>query len=817
LICRQKLSLFWPVAFNKALGLAGTNDEDIDNFETLPTIGTGATASDAMTGAITDARPGSFAGSRGEQGQSGQSRSGHSQSGHDNLSGSHSGQTTQIPGISGKNISYLPGDIIDNAYQLTKLIGRGGMGAVFSCRHLALNQEYALKLLSGQELTSDAWSRFQAEAKALARLNHPGIIAVYNMGVDKSQCPYYVMDLLHGEALNTTIAREGQLPYERTIDIFIQVADALSSAHGQGIIHRDIKPSNLMLVPDQKTGAIKVKLVDFGIARLTNKGSDTQSQTATGLVFGTPYYMSPEQCDGQRVDERSDIYSLGCAMFETLTGNPPFVGGSTVETLLLHGTKPAPTLKSRSSKQEFPQALETAVQKMLSKKPADRYQAMSQLKHDLERIKSGKEILSQGLTAPQSSLKILAEPVKRAEVGPETGTTISTTKKVALIAAIVTVIAAAAAISIHLSGSAARKQALRPAAPTTTKAKRDLVPQISPYSESLEYLTGDELKSGGPSYFATPIPELRKLGASEAEIKRIDTRAISPLQHDCDIAKRRFEKHLEDTNWAKAMFKVGGVYHFPDDVSLGKIQFGTGPLIDASGPVPAPANVRACLYLVTSTKSYLNLLDKFGPDDLTGLALVFDASDLTINKLATWNKLDDLWFFNPILKTLPAHEEWEESDFSDQYLYKLELLKHLKSLGLARPVSGEAIVKMPILRRLECLRISRIYRPENLYNNLAHFDNIKELYISSQNTQDAELEYFVEMKNLQRLTIKRSALTFKSSEYFKRMPALKYLCLDRNDWTAKQKAQLKTMMPRCQIVFDTVIDNNNWNTLPKAR
>lgn len=202
--------------------------------------------------------------------------------------------TTIVLPASGQKCTFKAGDIIDHSYELLRLLGRGGMGIVFACRHTTMNKEYALKLLSDDQLTPESWSRFQAEAKALARLNHPGIIGIHNMGIHAGAYPYYVMDLMRGETLDLHIAREGRLPVKETLDIFMQVTVALHSAHQQGIIHRDIKPSNLMIERDSRSGNPQVKVMDFGIARLTQHELTKQSKTATGLIFGTPYYMSPE-------------------------------------------------------------------------------------------------------------------------------------------------------------------------------------------------------------------------------------------------------------------------------------------------------------------------------------------------------------------------------------------------------------------------------------------------------------------------------------------------------------------------------------------
>jgi eukaryotic-like serine/threonine-protein kinase len=299
------------------------------------------------------------------------------------------GQLASSPGI-----TYRPGDVVDGHYELTAELGSGGMGSVFACRHMVLDKEYAIKLLSGRGVTRELWTRFQKEAKVLARLDHPGIVKIHNMGVDGGVTPYYVMDLLSGESLADLIKRTKYLPVRQALSFFCEVAGALGSAHAKGIIHRDIKPSNLMVIRDDRKKIARIKIVDFGIARWSKQAAGAQSQTATGVTIGTPFYMSPEQCQGASVDERTDIYSLGCALFEALTGEPPFRGENAFQTFMMHQNDTPPRLKERRPGGDFPPELEMAVEKMLRKSPDTRYQTMLQVEQILQAIETlpaGKE------------------------------------------------------------------------------------------------------------------------------------------------------------------------------------------------------------------------------------------------------------------------------------------------------------------------------------------------------------------------------------------------------------------------------------------
>lgn len=191
---------------------------------------------------------------------------------------------------------FKPGQVVGGTYKLKSLLGHGGMGYVFCAEHTIIGRDYALKILAPDMLNEASRRRFETEGRAIANLDHVNIVKVYNMGIDQGDCPFYVMDLLDGVALSDRIKAGASLDFADSLDIFSQIAAGLGYAHSKGIVHRDVKPSNVILLT-QDDGRILVKIVDFGIAKmLTSAGLAGQSQTATGEVFGSPYYMSPEQC-----------------------------------------------------------------------------------------------------------------------------------------------------------------------------------------------------------------------------------------------------------------------------------------------------------------------------------------------------------------------------------------------------------------------------------------------------------------------------------------------------------------------------------------
>jgi Protein kinase domain len=286
-----------------------------------------------------------------------------------------------------------PGQVIGGRYCIVSLLGSGGMGCVYRVEDKTDGHEYALKTLSSAQVSAVAWLRLQKEAKAAQLLNHPTIVKVHEFGLIEDRQPFFVMDLFDGETLAQIIKDSGAISVDRALDIFIEVCLGLGYAHEQGVIHRDIKSSNIMVMqPEQhqSQSPTQTKIVDFGIAKvLTTQEGESLNLTRTGEVFGTPFYMSPEQCLGVALDSRSDIYSLGCVMFESLTGLPPFMGETALSTMMKHQTEKPPTLKEGSLGKEFPDALEKVVARMLEKDPRMRYSKLFDVAVDLKAIKGG--------------------------------------------------------------------------------------------------------------------------------------------------------------------------------------------------------------------------------------------------------------------------------------------------------------------------------------------------------------------------------------------------------------------------------------------
>ncbi|HEY9772269.1 MAG TPA: serine/threonine-protein kinase [Planktothrix sp.] len=282
------------------------------------------------------------------------------------------------------------GELIAGRFKVLSLVGRGGNGSVYKVEQLLLKRVMALKTLHPVSISDLTFRRFQQEAQAASGLLHPNLVRAIDFGIIKGNQPFLVMDFVEGKPLSAYLHKNGSLGLDETLEIFIPIAQGLDYAHKLGVIHRDLKPGNIVLVKSE-SGSYIPKIVDFGIAKLDVGSADTDAQalTKTGEVFGTPLYMSPEQCASKQVDARSDIYSLGCVFFETLTGAPPFRGDTALTTMMHHMNAEAPTLREASLGKEFPQALESIVAKMLAKDPAQRYQNCEELCQHLLWLRDG--------------------------------------------------------------------------------------------------------------------------------------------------------------------------------------------------------------------------------------------------------------------------------------------------------------------------------------------------------------------------------------------------------------------------------------------
>ncbi len=276
-----------------------------------------------------------------------------------------------------------PGSIVAEKYKIVELIGRGASGSVYKALQAGLNREVAIKVLKLDYVSDrESLQRFELEAKASAKLTHINICAVYDHGVLPNGQPYMVCELLKGKTLRDVLKRHKQIAPEEAVEICTQICDALAVAHDRGIVHRDIKPANVMLCVDEQ-GLAVVKLIDFGMAKIlrgTKGNTETLGLTKTGDILGTPWYMSPEQALGQKIDWRADIYSLGCVLFEMVSGSVPFHGASEYEVIDKHVHGMVPALPQHIP---VPEHIPAVIKKSLAKTADLRFSSAMEMKDAL--------------------------------------------------------------------------------------------------------------------------------------------------------------------------------------------------------------------------------------------------------------------------------------------------------------------------------------------------------------------------------------------------------------------------------------------------
>ncbi|MDP3507016.1 MAG: serine/threonine-protein kinase [Candidatus Melainabacteria bacterium] len=277
--------------------------------------------------------------------------------------------------------SDLIGKTIDKKYLVQSVLGEGGMAVVYRAHHVQMERTVVIKVMQGWLLSNrNSVERFERECKLTAKLNHPNIVSVYDVGLINGKEPYLVMEYIKGESLADKINNSGALPFATTANIIIQICRGLQEAHSSGIIHRDLKPDNVLL-QHKSDRPDWVKIVDFGISNFVH---GSKKLTKTGRMVGTPEYIAPEQLKDRPIDMRTDLYGIGIMMFEMLTGRVPFDGESAESILMKHLLEDPPTMAEVRPELGENNLFQPIVDKLLKKNPDERYQTATELRLDVE-------------------------------------------------------------------------------------------------------------------------------------------------------------------------------------------------------------------------------------------------------------------------------------------------------------------------------------------------------------------------------------------------------------------------------------------------
>ena len=677
----------------------------------------------------------------------------------DKTSGTPGFQTYDSP------VHLAPGKTIMDKFVVIEHLGTGGMGSVFKVQHLHLKTFYALKCLNHKQGNDAIWRRFENEARAANRLDHPNLIKVHDSGLLSDGQPYFVMDLVEGTTLSQELERRGTITLVQALKIFIQVGFALSYAHSNGVIHRDIKPSNIMLVKNT-SGSLggSVKVVDFGIAKLTGKDEYNQmTLTRTGEVFGSPLYMSPEQCMGIAVDHRSDLYSLGCVMYEALTGAPPVVGDNALTTMMRHQTETPIPMRQASLGLEFPDAIEHVVAKLLEKDPEKRYESANLLTADLVAIEQGHVVKEHELADNARSLVAIPRALTVKHQDSHT--------MLFVVAILILVLGFSMGFLVGRGVPVSTQPSTEPnTANSASNASRASKPRRIDDTEG-----------------NFPPAELE----SDQTFSNLDAKPFSTLYEG---GKKRVFDFPKNKTLATRCSKDWKQLPTRKCLLSGQV------IIDDFEP----------MYLTfdwTTSESPV-VFAKFRDDEVAGVKITNISKNVTeiLNHVSKYKPLTKLWL--------------ECTPFNKSNIAQVNTMKHLTSLNLRGSMlsghdiaslvrlrqladlncgsteqMGVALVKLKGSNALQGLSLNTCSLTREDLKSIAQIPNLKDLDLTNNNVvTDETLKDLSVLSKLEVLDLQECSITAKSIATLERMHALKFVKLPRKGWRREEMAALEKMV-----------------------
>ncbi|MFA7338524.1 MAG: protein kinase [Candidatus Obscuribacterales bacterium] len=664
---------------------------------------------------------------------------------------------------SNTTVVYTTGDIVGESYILLSRLARGGMGVLFKAKHIQLDRIFALKLLPPNQVSEVNWRRFEIEGRALAKLSHPNIVQIYNMGVDQKGCPFYVMELLEGQSMAEYIEQQ-TMPIEQFVQSFKDVCAALQLTHSKGIVHRDIKPSNLFMVQTSASSSSSssssssassqssirsTKVVDFGIARLTaNEGQDLQGLTRPGEVFGSPAYMSPEQTEGKAVTLASDIYSLGCTMYAALAGHAPFKGATALQTMMSHQADLAPPINRLDFSPEQNNACNEIIASCMEKAPENRVSNVEQIAEMLGKI-------STDLSSAVSNTKLRQhrEPESKRESNndqiDETTTnsnraraknqnkwlTIAAASTLSLAAVVVAVTSANHSVLFNQS-EAPKTNDLKAAKPTSAQIHEA---SIKLHQEKMPALADEINLDDFILQTNEALSEVVEIDGKKHRIFNFPTKMSIGR-----VAQNRTREEIFKTN--------GRSNERLEKAAQGKITW----------PDDEPVNFVAGVQISKIPEAY----EHFDDQAIASLTLKNPERLPGIETLANWPNLRSLHLHDCILDAT--------------YTKGLDRLEHLKSLTLDHTkFDVEALTGISVLARLSSLQLDSIEDHSKVLHALEYIRSLTYLELRNLILNESNLMSLKKLHNLNQLDLRYSTLPDMAMAELSRLPNLHILNLDR--------------------------------------
>lgn len=639
-----------------------------------------------------------------------------------------------------------PDTIIDEKYRVIDILGIGGMGIVYRVEQLSLNSERALKTIPTDKLSDSVWQRFQREAKAACRLEHSSLVKVFDFGLLETVTPYYVMEIVQGQTLSARVKLKGTLTLEQCLSVFIPSAFGLAYAHDKKIIHRDMKPANIMFSEDTNGKITEVKILDFGIAKLISDENLTNALTKPGEVIGSPHFMSPEQSWGAKIDARSDIYSLGCCMFEALTGLPPFIAKNAVQVIMLHQNSPPPSLAQIAPDKTFSDSIEQVIRVMLAKNPDHRYQSMDDLAQDLIFIKNGKQP-----HFAQAQEKLSGQESNLATTNPKAKAIAPITLSLEKVVAKVTPKSLNAddtggEISDNTFDQLSESQTV-----TTTIWKKFNYPALA--------LATILLAGGiGTLFILRPNLPTYKIAKSSS-----NANPSSVSRDPLALSNQPFSRSSQLPTGQKVI-----VFDFPKEVSLGTIYSLNGEhVIEAQGEVTIPEGELIRFRPSRDFMKHTELFRKFkanqiGDLDLSNRLILTDEDLANIKHLVNIRRLD-----------------LSDSNVTPNCATCLYGMKNLTELNITNTdINDKALANLPALRHLEVLEARELGHLSNTLKAIAGSTRLHRLTLSNSAIDDNTVKLIGKDQNLEYLSLSENpGVTANGVKYLAPLKRLGHLNL----------------------------------------